>query len=87
MGKSLLIRGGHVIDPASGVDAIADVLLRDGKVAAVGKVSEKADEVLDAKGLIVAPGFIDFDGNASCCRWRIHICLCNAQHRAGERFR
>jgi dihydroorotase len=59
MSKSLLIRGGHVIDLASGVDAVADLLVRDGKVAAIGKVSEKADEVFDAKGLIVAPGFID----------------------------
>jgi dihydroorotase len=56
---SLLIRGGHVVDPASGVDMVADVLLREGRVAAVGKITEKADEVFDAKGLIVAPGFID----------------------------
>ena len=59
MSKSLLIRGGRVVDPASGIDAVADVLLRDGKVAAVGKVSEKADETFEAKGMIVAPGFID----------------------------
>jgi dihydroorotase len=59
MSKSLLIRGGQVIDPAAGLDKTADILLRDGKIAAVGKVSEKADEVFDAKGLVVAPGFID----------------------------
>ncbi len=59
MSKSLLIRGGHVIDPASGVDEIADVLLRDGKVVAVGKTVGKTDEVFDASGLVVAPGFID----------------------------
>jgi dihydroorotase len=59
MSKSLLIRGGHVIDPASGVDAPADVFLSEGKVAAIGKVTESAEEVFDAKGLIVAPGFID----------------------------
>jgi dihydroorotase len=59
MSKSLLIRGGHLIDPASGVDAVTDLLLRDGRVAAVGKTTEKADEVFDATGLIVAPGFID----------------------------
>jgi dihydroorotase len=59
MRKALLIRGGHVIDPASGVDAIADILLRDGRVAAVGKIGEKADEVFDAAGLVVAPGFTD----------------------------
>src|SRR5437016_265871 len=57
---SLLIRGGRVIDPASGVDAVADVLLREGRVAQVGKVSRKgAGETFDARGLIVAPGFVE----------------------------
>jgi dihydroorotase len=56
---SLLIRGGRVIDPAQGLDAEADVLLRDGKVAEVGKVSASAAQVFEAHGLIVAPGFID----------------------------
>jgi dihydroorotase len=59
MADSLLVRGGRVIDPAQGLDAEADVLLRDGKVVEVGKVSGAADEILEAKGLIVAPGFID----------------------------
>jgi dihydroorotase len=59
MSKSLLIRGGHVIDPASGIDAVADVLLRDGKVAGLGKITEKPDEILDATGMVVAPGLID----------------------------
>ena len=60
--KSLLIRGGHVIDPASGIDHEADVLIRDGRIAEVGPaltVALDAVEILDAKGLIVAPGFID----------------------------
>jgi len=59
---SLLIKGGHVIDPANRVDAPMDVLLRDGHVAEVAppnKVRGSAEEKLDARGLIVAPGFID----------------------------
>jgi dihydroorotase len=56
---SVLIRGGHVIDPAQKLDGEADVLLRDGRVAEVGKVSATADETIDARGLIVAPGFVD----------------------------
>ncbi len=58
--KSLLITGGRVIDPASKFDGLADVLIRDGKVEAVGQAI-KADgvPVLDATGAIVAPGFID----------------------------
>jgi dihydroorotase len=59
---SLLIKGGHVIDPAAHVNAPMDVLLRDGRVAEVappGKIRGGADEKFDARGLIVAPGFID----------------------------
>lgn len=60
----LLIPGGHIIDPAQGVDIIGDLLVKDGKVAAVGAAIDKkdtadADIVLDASGLTVCPGFID----------------------------
>jgi len=59
--STLLIRNGHLIDPAAGLDAPHDLLLRDGLVAAVespGALSQ-ADEIFDASGLIVAPGLID----------------------------
>src|SRR5271154_5417821 len=59
---SLLIKGGHVIDPAAKVNAPMDILLRDGRVAEIAlpnKVRGGADEKFDARGLIVAPGFID----------------------------
>src|SRR5450759_1107726 len=59
---SLLIVGGRVVDPASGVDQEMDVLLRDGRVAAVaapGKLRGQAKRSFNAKGCIVAPGFID----------------------------
>jgi len=59
---SLLIKGGHLIDPAAKINAPMDLLLRDGRVAEVaepGKIRGGADEKLDARGLIVAPGFID----------------------------
>jgi|HubBroStandDraft_6_1064221.scaffolds.fasta_scaffold00014_84 dihydroorotase len=59
---SLLIKGGHVIDPAAKINALMDVLLRDGRVAEIAlpnKVRGGADEKFDARGLIVAPGFID----------------------------
>ncbi len=61
--SDMLILNGRVIDPASGVDAARDVLLRDGRVAAVeqpGRMSGvEAAERLDATGLVVAPGLID----------------------------
>jgi len=60
---ALLIRGGHLIDPAAGVDAPKDVLLKDGRVAEIaapGKLkSANGAEVLDATGLTLAPGLID----------------------------
>jgi len=58
--STLLIHGGHVIDPKNGLDEVADILVRDGKVAKVGKgIKEKADKDIDAKGLTVTPGLID----------------------------
>src|SRR5271166_408904 len=59
---SLLIVNGRVVDPASGVDQEMDVLLRDGRVAAVeapGKLRGQAKRAFRVKGCIVAPGFID----------------------------
>jgi len=60
--QELLISGGRVIDPASGVDRQLDVRLRDGRVAEVGepgKLDRSGAEVLRAKGMVVAPGLID----------------------------
>src|SRR6202023_4166827 len=59
---SLLIKGGHLIDPAAKIDAPMDVLLSDGRVAEIAlpnQIRGSADEKFDARGLIVAPGFID----------------------------
>jgi dihydroorotase len=59
MGK-LLIKNGRVMDPASNYDGIADVLLVEGRVAAIGvNLSDSNAEQFDASGSIVAPGFID----------------------------
>ena len=60
--QSLLIKGGHLIDPAAKLSAPMDVLLRDGRVAEVARPNKtrgSADERFDARGLVVAPGFID----------------------------
>src|ERR1700675_1166703 len=59
---SLLIKGGYLIDPAGKINAAMDVLLRDGRVADIAlpnKTRGGADQKFDARGLIVAPGFID----------------------------
>jgi dihydroorotase len=58
--KPLLIKGGRVIDPVSGGDAIADVLIRDGHIESIGTgLADNDVAVLDVRGAIVAPGFID----------------------------
>jgi dihydroorotase len=57
---TLLIRNGTILDPSQQIERRGDVLLRDGKVAAVGDVGTlSADRVIDAKGLLVTPGLID----------------------------
>jgi len=58
--RELLVKGGHVVDPANGIDAPMDVLVADGKIAAVEAHLEKTDaEVIDASGHHVLPGFVD----------------------------
>lgn len=58
--KSLLITGGRVLDPATQFDALADILIVDGKIAAIGRDVEVHEMTkFDATGCIVAPGFID----------------------------
>ena len=54
-----LICGGRVIDPANGIDGQHNLLLENGKVIWIGTGVPKADEIIDAAGKIVTPGFID----------------------------
>lgn len=60
---ALAIRSGHLIDPAAGIDAPKDILIKDGRVAEIaapGKLkTANGAESLDASGLVVAPGLID----------------------------
>jgi dihydroorotase len=57
----LLLQGGHVIDAKNNIDAVRDVAIKDGKVAAVAQRIEPAQalKVVDVKGLYVTPGLID----------------------------
>ena len=62
---SIVIRNGRVIDPASNTDRVADVLIVEGRIAGVAPdLSCPGAEILDASGMIVAPGFIDKIGRA-----------------------
>jgi dihydroorotase len=56
----LRVRGARVFDPASGLDEIVEVEIADGKIAALGReLSGSAEQVLEAPGLWLAPGFVD----------------------------
>ena len=55
----LVIRGGRVVDPSQALDEVADIVVKDGRITCVGETGGKAGKVIHAKGLIVAPGFID----------------------------
>src|SRR3954469_12129086 len=56
----IVIRNGRVIDPSSNTDRVADVLIVDGRIAGVApNLSSPKAEVIDASGMIVAPGFLD----------------------------
>ena len=58
--SKLVIRNGRVLDPASRLDAIRDIGIKDGRIAAIGeRLDWGGAEHFDATGLIVAPGFID----------------------------
>ncbi len=59
MAGELLIKNGHVIDPANGVDKQCDVLIVDGIIAEVGRINKAAEKVIDASGKLVTPGLID----------------------------
>ena len=55
-----LIKNGRIIDPSQGIDKISDVLIENGKIAAIKKnITSSADKTIDAKGLIVCPGLVD----------------------------
>jgi dihydroorotase len=61
----LIIRGGLVIDPSVGLDAIRDIAIVGGKIAAVdANIAGDAKETIDARGKIVAPGLIDIHTHA-----------------------
>ena len=54
-----VILGGHVMDPASGLDAVRNIGLLDGRIAAITTGALAGRDTVDARGLVVAPGFID----------------------------
>src|SRR5210317_1444503 len=60
----LVINNGRVMDPETKYDAVANVGIKNGKIAVITKKTISGKETIDAKGLVVAPGFID--GHQHC---------------------
>ena len=60
MAFDLILRNGRVMDPESGLDAVADVAVEEGRIAAVGDLSgHQASQEIDVRGCLVTPGLID----------------------------
>ncbi len=63
-GYDLVLSGGRVIDPETGLDAIRNVGIKDGVITAISTKSLAGTETLDVRGLVVAPGFIDIHSHS-----------------------
>jgi N-acyl-D-aspartate/D-glutamate deacylase len=61
----IVLRGGRVIDPESGLDAVQDVAVADGKVTQIGNVLPRAHADLNVAGLVVTAGFVDLHSHVN----------------------
>jgi N-acyl-D-aspartate/D-glutamate deacylase len=71
----VVLRGGRVMDPASGLDEVRDVGLLDGRVMAMSKQPLDGRDVVDVQGLVVAPGFVDLHAHGQdpeSSKWQAH---------------
>ena len=72
----LIIKGGRVIDPSMGLDAVRDVAIAGGRIAAIeASITADASETIDARGKIVAPGLIDIHTHAGRSKEGPPMCL------------
>src|ERR1700686_255785 len=72
----LIIKGGRVIDPSVGLDAVRDVAIAAGKIAAVeAQIAGDASETINARGKIVASGLIDIRAHAGRSKEGPPLCL------------
>src|ERR1700682_2658037 len=72
----LIIKGGRVIDPSLGIDAVRDVAIAAGRIAAVeANLAGDAAETIDARGKIVVPGLVDIHVHAARSKEGPALCL------------
>src|SRR5678815_1953083 len=65
----LILKGGRIYDGSGLPSFNGDIATRDGKIAAIGRISEAADRVLNVDGLAIAPGIIDFHTHFDAQLW------------------
>lgn len=56
---SLLIKNARLIDPVNNIDSVSDIFIENGFVSEIGTIDKLADKIIDAKGMVVAPGLVD----------------------------
>ena len=61
----IVIKGGRIVDGTGAPWYVADVGIREGKIVRIGRIESAADRIIDASGMIVAPGFIDMMGQTA----------------------
>ena len=59
MAYDLVVANGTVIDGSGAPRYVADVAVKDGRIAAIGRIRDRAKRTVDAEGHVVAPGFVD----------------------------
>ena len=84
---SILIRGGHLVDPSQSIDKKTDLLIMDGKVEAVGDqvAGTEGIQEIDASGKIVTPGLIDVHVHLREHRYVVRA-LCDHRFYFGQRL-
>jgi N-acyl-D-amino-acid deacylase len=60
----LVIKNGHIIDGSGSREYVADIGIKNGRIVEIGKISPGGVDVIEAEGLVVAPGFIDMLGQS-----------------------
>lgn len=86
----IVLRGGRVMDPASGLDALRTVAIRDGRIAAISDAALEGRDTIDVKGLVIAPGFIDLHAHGQdleSSKWQAHDGVTTALELEGGALR